>query len=77
MPRSPDPGGASGDVETFREGGGGRTPIAPEILQTPWLDATAEDVGSARSIARLTESHDGCRWICRGLKMNDHTCCFR
>jgi transposase len=55
------------------EGGSGRTPIAPEILFALWLYATVEGVGSARAIARLTETHDGYRWICGGVRVNHHT----
>lgn len=55
------------------EGGSGRTPIAPEILFALWLYATVEGVGSARAIARLTQSHDAYRWICGGVQVNYHT----
>ncbi len=55
------------------EGGSGRTPIAPEILFSLWLYATVEGVGSARTIARLTEAHDAYRWICGGVQVNHHT----
>ena len=55
------------------EGGVGRTAIAPEILYALWLYATLEGVGSAREVARLTESHDAYRWICGGVQVNYHT----
>ena len=38
------------------EGGSGRSAIAPEILFALWLYATLEGVGSARALARLTQS---------------------
>jgi len=55
------------------EGGSGRSAIAPEILFALWLYATIEGVGSARAIARLTQSHDAYRWICGGVQVNYHT----
>jgi transposase len=55
------------------EGGSGRPAIAPEILFALWLYATIEGVGSARAIARLTQSHDAYRWICGGVQVNYHT----
>jgi transposase len=54
-------------------GGSGRAAIAPEILLALWLYATVEGVGSARAIARLTDSHDGYRWLCGGVRVNYHT----
>lgn len=53
-----------------REGGAGRTAIAPEILFALWLYATLEGVGSARG---LTQEHDAYRWICGGVQVNYHT----
>lgn len=55
------------------EGGSGRSAIAPEILFALWLYATIEGVGSARAIARLTESHDAYPWICGGVQINYHS----
>jgi transposase len=55
------------------EGGSGRSAIAPEILFALWLYATIEGEGSARAIARLTQSHDAYRWICGGVQVNHHT----
>ena len=55
-----------------REGGAGRSAIAPEILFALWLYATLEGVGSARELARLALEHDG-RWICGGVQVNYHT----
>lgn len=54
------------------EGGRGRPAIAPEILFALWLYATLEGVGSARAIARLTDSHDAYRWLCGGVQVNHH-----
>jgi transposase len=56
-----------------REGGAGRTAIAPEILLTLWLYATLEGIGMARTLARLTAEHDAYRWICGGVQVNYHT----
>ena len=36
-----------------REGGAGRSAIAPEVMLTLWLYATLEGVGMARALARL------------------------
>lgn len=55
------------------EGGSGRTAIAPEILYALWLYATLDGVGTARSLARLTQAHDAYRWICGGVQVNHHT----
>lgn len=56
-----------------REGTPGRDAIAPEIWLALWLYATLEGVGSARGLARLSESHDAYRWICGGVQVNYHT----
>lgn len=55
------------------EGGVGRSATAPEILLALWLCATLDGVGSARAIARLTETHDAYRWLCGGVQVNYHT----
>jgi transposase len=55
------------------EGGSGRTAIAPEILYALWLYATLDGVGTARTLARLTQAHDAYRWICGGMQVNYHT----
>ena len=55
------------------EGGCGRTPIAPEILFALWLYATVDGVGSARTLARLTQEQDAYRWLCGGVQVNYHT----
>ena len=54
-------------------GGSGHPAIAPEILFALWLYAMIEGVGSARAIARLTDSEDAYRWICGGVRVNYHT----
>jgi transposase len=61
--------GAIGSVE----GRAGRAAIDPKILLALWLYATVDGVGSAREIERLTEAHDGYRWICGGVNVNHHT----
>lgn len=55
------------------EGGSGGSAIAPEILYALWLYATLDGVGSARTLARLTQMHDAYRWICGGVQVNYHT----
>jgi transposase len=55
------------------EGGVGRAGIAPEIHLALWLYATLEGVGSARALARLSQSHDAYRWICGGVQTNHHS----
>jgi transposase len=61
--------GAIGSVE----GRAGRAAIDPKILLALWLYATVDGVGSAREIERLTQAHDGYRWICGGVNVNHHT----
>jgi len=56
-----------------RQGGSGRSAIAPEILFALWLYATLEGVGSARELAKLSLEHDAYRWICGGVQVNYHT----
>jgi transposase len=55
------------------EGSAGRPAIDPRILLSLWLYATTEGVGSARALERLTQQHDGYRWICGGVAVNYHT----
>jgi transposase len=55
-----------------REGGVGRSAIAPEILLALWLYATLEGVGSARQLSRLVMEHDAYRWISGGVQVNHH-----
>ena len=56
-----------------REGGVGRSAIAPEILFALWLYAILEGVGNGREIARLVMSHDAYRWISGGMQVNYHS----
>jgi transposase len=55
-----------------REGGVGRSAIAPEILFALWLYAALQGVGSARELSRLVMSHDAYRWISGGVQVNYH-----
>lgn len=55
-----------------REGGVGRSAIAPEILFALWLYATLHGVGSAREVSRLVMMHDAYRWISGGVQVNYH-----
>ena len=56
-----------------REGGQGRSRIAPEILFGLWLYATLEGEGRGREIARLVMAHDAYRWISGGVQVNYHS----
>ncbi|WP_419187045.1 transposase, partial [Azohydromonas sediminis] len=56
-----------------REGGVGRSAIAPQILLALWLYATLEGVGSARELSRLVLEHDAYRWISGGVQVNHHS----
>lgn len=56
-----------------REGGVGRSAIAPEILFALWLYATLEGQGSAREVSRLVLAHDAYRWIGGGVQVNHHS----
>jgi transposase len=56
-----------------REGGVGRSAIAPQILLGLWLNATLEGVGSARQLSRLVLEHDAYRWISGGVQVNHHS----
>ena len=55
-----------------RQGGVGRSAIAPEVLLALWLYATLEGVGSAREVSRLVMEHDAYRWISGGVQVNHH-----
>ena len=55
-----------------RQGGVGRSAIAPEILLALWLYATLQGVGSARELSRLVLEHDAYRWISGGVQVNHH-----
>lgn len=56
-----------------RQGGVGRSAIAPEILLALWLYATLDGVGSARQLSRLVLEHDAYRWISGGVQVNHHS----
>jgi transposase len=56
-----------------REGGVGRSAIAPEILLGLWLYATLQGVGSARQLSGLVLEHDAYRWISGGVQVNHHS----
>lgn len=56
-----------------REGGVGRSAIAPQILLALWLYATLQGVGSARRLSRLVLEHDAYRWISGGVQVNHHS----
>ena len=56
-----------------REGGVGRSAIAPQILLALWLYATLQGVGSARQLSRLVLEHDAYRWISGGVQVNHHS----
>lgn len=51
----------------------GRPAIDPKILVALWVYATAEGVGSARALERLSREHDAYRWLCGGVSVNHHT----
>ena len=53
-----------------RQGGVGRSAIAPEILLALWLDATPEGVGSARQLSRLVLEHEAYNRIGGGVQVN-------
>ena len=55
-----------------RQGGVGRSAIAPQVLLALWLYATLEGVGSAREVSRLVLEHDAYRWISGGMQVNHH-----
>jgi len=56
-----------------REGGVGRSAIAPQIPLGLWLYATLDGVGSARELSRLVLEHDAYRWISGGVQVNHHS----
>jgi transposase len=55
-----------------RQGGVGRSAIAPQIMLGLWLYATLQGVGSARQLSRLVLEHDAYRWISGGVQLNRH-----
>lgn len=56
-----------------RQGGVGRSVIAPQILLGLWLYATLQGVGSARQLSRLVLEHDAYRWMSEGVQVNHHS----
>src|SRR5215471_7460812 len=60
------------DAIKSREGEAGRPAADPAVLLALWLYATAEGVGSARELDRLTERDLAYRWIARGVAVNYH-----
>jgi transposase len=60
-------------VIKVRQGGVGRSAIAPQILLGLWLYAALQGVGSARQLARLVLEHDAYRWMSGGVQVNHHS----
>ena len=56
-----------------REGEAGRPATDVRLLVSLWLWSATQGVGSAREVARLSESHDAYRWLCGGVSVNYHT----
>ncbi len=50
----------------------GRPPPDPRVVLALWLYACIEGVGSARQLERLTEEHNGFRWLRGGVPLNYH-----
>ena len=50
----------------------GRPAADPRVLLGLWLYACVEGVGSARQLERLTEEHNGFRWLRGGVPLNYH-----
>jgi len=50
----------------------GRPPPDPRVVLALWLYACVEGVGSARQLERLTEEHNGFRWLRGGVPLNYH-----
>jgi len=55
------------------EGNAGRSATDPKILLALWLYATIKGIGSARLIEEYCNMHDAFKWICGGVKVNNHT----
>ncbi len=55
------------------EGHAGRPAADPRVLLALWLYATAEGVGSARELDRLTREHLAFRWLRGGVPLDYHT----
>lgn len=51
----------------------GRSTLSPRMKLTLWLYAISQGIGSAREIARLTETDDAFRWIVGSLAVGHHT----
>jgi hypothetical protein len=60
-------------VIKVRQGGVGRSAIAPEILLGLWLQATPQGVGGARQLSRQVLEHDGYRWMSGGVQVAHHS----
>lgn len=60
------------DAVAARAHGPGRSAVSPRLYLALWLYATSQGIGSARALARLTESHDAYRWLCGGVRVNYH-----
>jgi transposase len=54
------------------EGKAGRSLLSPRMLLTLWLYAICRGVGSAREIARLTQTDVAYRWIVGDLQVGHH-----
>lgn len=50
----------------------GRPPPDPRVVLALWLYACVEGVGSARQLERLSEAHNGFRWLRGGVPINYH-----
>ena len=53
-------------------GHAGHPTTDPQVLLALWVFATAEGIGSARQLARLSEEHDAYRWLRGGVPINYH-----
>jgi transposase len=51
----------------------GRAATDPKILLALWIYATAQGIGSARMLDRYCDEHIAFKWLCGGVKMNNHT----
>lgn len=50
----------------------GRPPPDPRVVLALWLYGCVEGVGSARQLERLSEAHNGFRWLRGGVPLNYH-----
>lgn len=50
----------------------GRPPPDPRVVLALWLYACVEGIGSARQLERLSEEHNGFRWLRGGVPLNYH-----